>query len=340
MGRHDGVIESLLKSPEPSVRFKVRVYVLGEDVRSGAIRKLRDEVRESRRVKRLLRLRDRDGRITQVRGVYDKWKGPHWVLTALADLGYPEGNHSLHPIRDQVLDYWLHDRFFREFDADRKASSYGKIGVPRIRGRHRRCASQQGNALLSVLRLGIDDGRAAKLVERLLHWQWPDGGWNCDKEPSADTSSFMETLLPMRGLAMYAKQTGDAAAARAADRAAGVFLSRKLYKRRSEGKVIRADFVKLCYPYYWHYNILAGLVAMAEMGRIDDPRCRDALDLLESKQLPGGGWTANMRYYKVSPAVIAPTGTDAVDWGGAGARRMNEWVTADALAVLRAADRI
>ena len=29
---------------------------------------------------------------------------------------------------------------------------------------------------------------------------------------------------------------------------------------------------------------------MAEIGRLDDPRCQKALDLLEGKQLPGSGW--------------------------------------------------
>jgi len=340
MKRHGDVVDALLKSVEPSIRFKARVYLLGEDPQSRAIRKLRDEIRESPRVRGLLCFRGRDGRIVRRRGIYEKWHGPHWVLAALADLGYPEGDVSLHPIRDQVLDYWLRDDFFREFDADRKASAYRTVGVPRIRGRYRRCASQQGNALLSTLRLGIADDRTANLAERLMHWQWPDGGWNCDKTPTADTSSFMETLLPMRGLALYARHAGDAASAHAADRAAEVFLSRELFKRRSNGKTIRADFVKLCYPYYWRYNILAGLVAMAEMGRIGDPRCTAALDLLESKRLANDGWTANVRYYKVSDKILPGTGTEAVDWGGAGTRRMNEWVTADALAVLKAAGRL
>ena len=70
---------------------------------------------------------------------------------------------------------------------------------------------------MSILRLGLDDGRADQLAERLLHWQWPDGGWNCDRDPTADTSSFMETLLPMRGLAMYARWRGDEAALKSAD---------------------------------------------------------------------------------------------------------------------------
>ena len=188
-----------------------------------------------------------------------------------------------------------------------------------------------------VIRLGLVDDRTPRLVERLLHWQWPDGGWNCDKDPAADTSSFMETLPPMRGLAAWAALTGDPAARRASERAAEVLLERRLYRRRRDGRVIRPHFTKLHDPLYWHYDILGGLKAMAELGSIADARCADALDLLESKRLPDGGWPAEARFYRHSNE--PKLGNDDVDWGGTSTRRMNEWVTADALGVLRAAGR-
>src|SRR5881296_3748551 len=90
-----------------------------------------------------------------------------------------------------------------------------------------------GNALYFCTKLGIADGRADSLVERLLHWQWPDGGWNCDRHPEADTSSFMETLLPMLGLAVYARKYRRPAAVKAARAAGDVFLRRRLFKRLS-----------------------------------------------------------------------------------------------------------
>jgi len=71
-----------------------------------------------------------------------------------------------------------------------------------IDGRVRRCASQEGYAVWCSLRLGFADSRTEELVSRLLRWQWADGGWNCDRHPEADTSSFMETLIPMRALAL------------------------------------------------------------------------------------------------------------------------------------------
>lgn len=333
------IIDTLLSSDEPSIRWKVLVGVLGEDPGSREIGALREQIRNSARARAMLAARD----VRSARGwaVY-LYLGPHWALSALADIGYPAADESLLPIRDRVVNYWLSDPFYKEFEsAVAVPKRRGAEGVPNIRGRYRRCASQQGNALYSISKLGLIGSNGARLVERLLHWQWPDGGWNCDRRPSADTSSFMESLLPMRGLAVYAQATGDNAAREAALRASEVFLSRRIFRRRSDGKVIRPDFLMLHYPLYWHYDILGALKAMAEMGLATDPRCGDALDLLERKELPDGGWPAQGRFYRTSSDANGRVGSaSAVDWGRASRRRMNQWVTADALYVLRAAGRL
>lgn len=331
------VISDLLESDEPSIRWKARVNVLGEDPTSPPIRALQAEIRGSPRVQRMLE-RHVGAAAALAPQAYAKWQGAHWVLHALADLGYPAGDPVLEPLRDRVVEGWLGAQFLADVVVATKAETYKVRGVPVMNGRHRRCASQQGNALLAVIRLGLIDDRAPRLAERLLHWQWPDGGWNCDRNPSADSSSFMETLPPMRALAAWSLRTGDVEAGRAAERAAEVFFERRLFKGRSTGQIIHPEFTKLHYPLYWHYDVLAGLKAMAELGRIGDPRCADALDLLESKQLPDGGWPAEARYYKHSTTVAL--GNDDVDWGGTSTRRSNPWVTVDALAVLRASGRL
>ena len=335
----ESVVEHLLRSKEPSIRWKTRVHVLGEDRDSKGIRELEEEIRRSPRVRALFSRSHELGRPGTARKVYYKWQGVHWVLASLADIGYPRGDKALFPIRDRILECWLKPTYFREFEAHTEAEGYRHPGVPVIRGRPRRCASQQGNALYFLAELGIADGRADSLVQRLLHWQWPDGGWNCDRHPEADTSSFMETLLPMLGLAAYARDHASTEVSRAVDRASEVFLRRRLFRRASNGQVIHPDFVTLHYPLYWHYDFLGGLKAMARLGKVGDPRCAEALDFLEAKRLPDGGWPAERRYYKVRPRTFEAN-SDYVDWGGTGSRRMNEWVTADALAVLRSAGRL
>lgn len=337
-GSHANAISALLKSPEPSVRWKVRADVLGENVQSKAMRSLREEVRSSPRVNALLSRRDSRGRLMTKRGVYDKWQGAHWVLASLADLGYPAGDSSLFPARDQVLDCWLNPEFYLEFEATGKKDCYSKPGVPIIAGLPRRCASQQAYTLYYLIKLGLANERVHDLTERLLHWQWPDGGWNCDKDPKAKKSTFIHTIHSMRALHLYGREFRMPAATAAANRASDIFLTRSLFKRRSNGAQMKAEFTKLHYPLYWHYDILLGLRVMAETGYLNDPRCGAALDLLEEKQLADGGWPAESRYYFVSDDI--KLNADYVDWGGTSSKKMNPWVTADALSVLVNAGRL
>ena len=323
------VIETLLSSDEPSVVLRVRRDVLGEP--DSVLGDLREEVRNSSRARTLIAG-------VPPGNVYDKWHGAHWVLADLADLGYPPAASELEALRDRVADHWLGNGFYTDYEAKTKASAYGREGVPIMEGRHRRCASQQGNTLRSVVQLGLANERADRLVERLLHWQWPDGGWNCDRNPSADTSSFMETLTPMRGLAAYARTRNDKVAEAAARKAAEVFLSRGLFRRRSDGNPIEPSFLKLHFPLYWHYDMLGGLLAMAEMELLGDERCEAALAVLESKRLADCGWAAEAKFY--SKAEEPRSGTAAVDWGGTSNKRMNPWVTAQAVTVLVKAGRL
>lgn len=315
------VVEHLLTHEEPSVRFGALTRILGKNLTRAQLKRHHEEIRTSSRVKTLLSERDGRGQIPF--SPYKKWCGAHWVLAALADLGYPPGDPDLIPLRDQVYD-WL---FGRKHEQKIKC----------IRGRVRRCASQEGNALHYLLCLGLADSNTDELARRLLKWQWPDGGWNCDKRPDAVHSSFMESLIPLRGLALHARLTGSKESQAAAEQAAEVFLQRRMYRSRRDGKIIQSDFLRLHYPCYWHYDILFGLKVMAEAGFISDDRCGEALDLLESKRLPDGGFPAEAKYYRVSQE--AASGRSLVDWGGTNKKAMNVFITLDATYVLLMAGR-
>ena len=235
------------------------------------------------------------------------------------------GDEALRPLMEDTFNTWL-------------SHAHETRHLRVIDGRVRRCASQEGYAVWCSLRLGFADSRTDELVNRLRQWQWPDGGWNCDKHSEADTSSFMETILPLRALALYAKVSGDARAKAAAERAAEVFLTRQLFKRRRDGQVMDQHFVLLHYPLYWHYDILFGLKVMAEAGLLGDPRCQAALELLESKRLPDGGFPAEESYAR--PTRPQLSGYSPVSWGGTRRKTMNPFVTADALYVLKMAGRL
>jgi len=321
------MLAQLCASPDPIIRYKALTFILGKDPLSPEVKEIQAEIPASPRVQLLLSDRDTSGKIPF--HPYTKWQGAHWVLTCLADIGYPPGDPSLLPLRDQVY-AWL-------FAEDHIQEIHDRTGLNRQVRMH---ASMEGNALFASLVLGLENGRTEGLVERLLWAQWDDGGWNCDRHKEADTSSFFETLTPMRALTKYAALSGDRRGRASVERAAEIFLSRRLFKRRRDGEVMRADFLKLRYPCYWYYDILFGLKVMTEAGLINDPRCQEALDVLESKQLPGGGFAAEGKHFVVfrKPGTFLHTGS-RTDWGIVHRQKANEYITVDALAILHAAGR-
>ncbi len=328
------IVQRLLLSSDPSIVLKTRLNVLGEPADSPGIARLREEVRQSSLARDLLTWRSPDGTIQtsperHQTHAYQKWQGPHWTLYSLAEIGYPPGDSSLAPMRDQFYAWLLAPSHLRPPHT---------LVIPGQEDRVRRCASQEGCTVWYSLRLGLADARTEELVRRLREWQWPDGGWNCDKRPAARVSSFMETLMPLCALALHARLTGDPASQAAAERAAEVFLCRRLFRRRKDGAVIRPEFTRTHFPHFYHYDILAGLVVLAEAGLIRDERCREALDLLEAKRLPDGGFPLEEKTWKTSDR-FETRGTFA-DWGPTGRARMNEFVTVEALYALRAAGRM
>jgi hypothetical protein len=282
----------------------------------------------------LLSHRSGDGRIITYpeRGQtnpYQKWQGPHWTLVCLAEIGQRRGDRSLLPLRDQFYD-WLFD--------SRHLCPPRSLLIPGQEERFRRCAGQEGYAAWYSLTLDIADDRTEELVDRRSNWQWPDGGWNCDKRPEAAISSFHETLIPLRALSLHARLTGSRRSRDAARRAAEVFLQRKMFRRKLDGTVMDPRFLLLQFPHFYSYDILFGLKVMTEAGFIGDPRCAEALDILASKRLPSGGWPLELKAW--TEADRFTTRGTFVDWGPCGRARANPWVTRDALFVLEAAGRL
>jgi hypothetical protein len=76
------------------------------------------------------------------------------------------------------------------------------------------------------------------------------------------------------------------------------------------------------------------MLLLGRMGMLRDPRCTDALDLLERRRLRDGRWRPGGYWWK--PPRGDGTDIEAVDWGRGGP---NEMITLNALRVLRGAGR-
>ncbi len=332
MDRNDPAIRWLLKSDDPSVRYLTLTELLDASPRSRPAQAAKDEILNGPRVQVLLagqgkgqrRSKDSLARHEGGFGVhpYKKWDGAHWRLVSLVELAIPPGEPRACAAVNQVL-AWL-------------TGDTHRSRIKMIEGRTRRCASQEGNALAVCCRLGlVSDPRVQYLARSLVTWQWHDGGWNCDKRPQANHSSFYESLAPLWGLVEYLRVTQDAEAQAAVDRGAELFLKHRLFRSEATGRVIDPGWLRLHYPLYWHYDFLQGLLILARAGKVNDPRVQEALDLIESKRRLDGTWHAEGYYWK--PAGKARSNVEVVDWGRSGP---NEMITLNALRVLRAAGRV
>jgi hypothetical protein len=306
-------VDWLLESDEPGIVAQAKRDLLDEPTPAEAARAL-----EGPKVRTLLAGQQADGGFGT--HVYAKWGGAHWRLVSLVELGVPAGEPRCLAAVETVL-AWLTGKGHRD-------------RIPVIDGLTRRCGSQEGNALAVCCRLGLaDDPRVRLLAESLVEWQWPDGGWNCDKKASGYRSSFNESLPPMWGLHEYWAATGETGAREAAMRTAELFLEHRLFRALATGEPIRESFVTVHSPPFWHYDFFQALVVLARMGLADDPRAADGLDLLEERQLPDGRWRAGGRWWRAPGS--KGSNVEAVDWGSG----PSELLTLHALRVLRAAGR-
>jgi hypothetical protein len=323
------VLDWLLASDEPAIRYRTRTWLLDQPESDPAVRREANLAPDGPIVSTLLDFPD--PKLTP----YRKWYGLHWRLVSLADFDLP----LLPPDRVDLrarLDAGI-DR-----ELDWIANPRHVESVKQIDGLYRADASIEGNALYSASRFGhARDERARLLVAKLLEWQWPDGGWNCDRDSSGYRSSFHESWATAIGLAAFHDATigPDALAAdalAAARRTAELLLEHRLFRSLDGRRNIHSSFVVLHWPAYWHYDFLAGLRVLlaVDPALLADPRAAGALDLLESKQLPDGRFAAARAWWQAGRHVTSPV--DVIDWGR---DRPSEVLTLHVLAVLRAAGR-
>jgi len=316
---HDDIIGKLGESTNPIIRYKLRRYVLGEDPGGTEMRRLRASIKETAIAGGLLQdlvtsdPADRRGMST----VYLTYR-------YLADIDYPPGDKSLIPCREHVY-RWLRG-LEEQYD-----------GPLLIRGRYRVHGSFHANAIYASVVLGLANRDTDRLADNLLRYQWPGGGWNCNKLPRTKGPTIVHTAYGLRGLATYRLRKETAALNQAIDDAAEVLLDRRVYLKRSNGRPLRPVFTKLSYPYPRLYDFMTGLHVLTRSGHIRDPRCEQALDLLTSKFVEGQGWAAERKLFS---HIRGREDFTHAQWETETLGKASLFLTVDALEILKAAGRL
>jgi hypothetical protein len=261
------VIEWLLDS-DPSIRWQVMRDLMDES--DEIVSRERSRVATEGWGARLLDLQTPDGHWGG--GTFRPlWTSTFYTLLLLRDLGLdrasPRARRAIGLVRDTVTwgPYFADSPFF-EGETE-----------PCINGR--------------VLALGACFDRASdRLLDRLLHEQLEDGGWNC-KAPPSTRSSFHSTICVLEGLLEYEQATGartDVTNARL--RGQEYLLERRMFRSRSTGAVINLEWTQFSFPTRWHYDVLWGLDYLRRAGVRDDHRAAEAIALVEQKRDASGRW--------------------------------------------------
>jgi len=316
---HRDIIDRLEASTNPIIRYKLERYVCGGDPNAAATKRLRESIKQTYIASGLLQdlaasnPADRPGMST----IY-------LTFRYLADIDYPPGDQLLVSYRDHVY------RWLRRLEAQYDGPLF-------IRDKYRVHGSFHANAVYASIVLGLANRETDELLANLLRYQWPGGGWNCNKLPRTKGPTIVHTAYGLRGLVAYRSHKTSKALEQAIADAAEVLLERRVYLKRTTGKPLRPVFTKLSYPYPRLYDFMVGLHVLARSGHVRDPRCERALDLLESKVVDGRGWPMERRLFSHSKGKENFTNAE---WERETLGKANLFLTVDALEILKAAGRL
>lgn len=270
-------IDWLLDS-DPAIRWQVMSDLTGEPAE--IVSEERDRVAVEGWGALLLSLQEPDGRwdggtyrpgwVDDSKPFFDAWTATHFSLQLLREYGLDpesaEAGKAVSSVRDNVR-WHANDALY--FDGETEP-----------------CIN--GVALATGVYFGEEVGGIGDL---LLGQQLDDGGWNCWAEYGASVSSFHTTICVLEGLSAWQRSArASDAAVEAIQRGEEYLLERRLFRRRSDGKVIDPRFTLFSYPTWWYYDVLRGLDYFRIAHAAPDDRCAEAIDLVLAKRDPAGRW--------------------------------------------------
>lgn len=256
---------------------------------------------------RLLELQDDSGQWGG--GSYTpKWTSTTYTLLLLRHLGIVPAD----------------PRMVRAAELVRDEVTLGTANQPFFGYRGETCITGMVLALGAYFR--VDPQSTGTVANWLADEQLQDGGWNCMTARGSRRASFHTTISVLEGLAEYERMTGGDAAL-AAVRAAGedYLLERRLLWRLSTGEEISPKWKLLSFPPRWHFDVLRALEHLRDVRLEPDPRCRDAIAIVESKRGPDGRWPLqNPHSGKVHFPLESGAGTPS-RWNTLRALRVLRW---------------
>lgn len=126
-----------------------------------------------------------------------------------------------------------------------------------------------------------------EMIDYLLEWQMPDGGWNCSAVYGHSTKSSIHTTLSvLEAYADYEKEgyrTLLPAIQEQTKRGQAYLLRRNLMRRESNNEIILPYITDFHFPTRWKYDVLRALCYFAAIGYPYEPAMEEGFTLLKKK---------------------------------------------------------
>lgn len=210
---------------------------------------------------------------------WPKWHGPWWQILLLHEMGLtdslPQGiiEALINSTNKNML------KFFPIKDGDLPAEADPYRDVP--------CHCQLGCLYQVLAAAGAEpDKNLPWIKEWFLKYQLGDGGFNCDEQAylkENGKSSIVSTLPVLEAVLYGSKKSSKSSSGEPKSEAiqrdfskeelallnsgANYLIKRKLNRSLSSGKFMDEEFQKLCFPRFYHYDILRGLSFLIDWAR-------------------------------------------------------------------------
>ncbi len=216
-------------------------------------------------------------------------------------------------------------------------------------------ACRTGDMVRYLIEAGFDDENVDRGIDWIVRHQRHDGGWlHCPLAGSMDMAALL--LLRKAGGGLYREEDtsvpsciyATAACLRAltaregtrkmmnseVGKAADFFLRGNMFIDGDKGKIPLCDAARrvhvteLGYPVLSQYDVLYGLLAVAEAGFLKDPRTGESFNAIIEKQNPDGSWNLE----NISAGMLF-AGKKNPHRG-----KRNKWVTLNALRLMQVSE--
>lgn len=132
------------------------------------------------------------------------------------------------------------------------------------------------------------DPRIFDMVDYILEYPMPDGGWNCawERKPKPNQSSLHTTLSVLEAFHIYMKhgythRKDDIS--QVTFKGVSYILSKRLFRSVRTGQIIHKDMLSYPFPYGWKYDVLRALTVFVDLGIPYDKKMEEGLNMLINK---------------------------------------------------------